>query len=469
MVDRMFEHRVFSRIYAAVLFAAACTVALFQWEVNGAILFAYAASAALILSSRLTDAMLPAMLLSVFVTRCYKSADVFLGKLPWMIPVALAILLHFVIYRNKYRENLDIGPSLWGLLAVAFAVTLGGLGTISASEYFAGGSLFYIFGLGFGMVLFYLIVKANFTQGSSKEVAKILYLAGLLACVCVLRLYIADLLFDMRAQDRHYFQSGNNLSTFLMLAMPIPMLYASKRYVHLLSVPFMYGCILLTGSRGGLLMGTAEFFIILLVFACRKQTKTGLRLLCGGMAAVALGVILLFPAQWMTFLKIPFDADNATAQTYVTALKNHLIIDGEARVRLLGRMKTDLRSNPLFGVGIGYKGNSDLYRPAKGAMNWYHMWLAQVVGGLGIVGILAYGYQLMHRIVIFFRNRSLANLVFFLSYIGLFLMSQVNPGEFCPMPYAALAMTYFVIMEMEEPPQIVTVEKKPLWKQLLNL
>ena len=468
MADRIFEHRVFSRLYAAVLFAVACTVALFQWEVNGAILFAYVASAALILSSRLTDAMLPAMLLSVFVTRCYKSADVFLEKLPWMLPVAVAILLHFVIYRDKYRENLDIGPSLWGLLAVAFAVTFGGLGTISASEYFAGGSLFYVFGLGFGMVLFYLIVKANLTHGSANEVVKILYLAGLLACVCVLRLYITDLLFDMRAQDKHYFQSSNNLSTFLMLAMPMPMFYASKRHVHLLSVLLVYGCILLTGSRGGLLMGTLEFFIILLVFACRKQSKTGLRLLCGGTFAVVFGAILLFPAQWMTFLKIPFDANNSSAQTYVTALKGYIFADGDARIQLLGRMKIDLRSNPLFGAGIGYKGNTDLYRPAKGAMNWYHMWIAQVVGGLGIVGILAYGYQLLHRVVIFFRNRSLVNLVLFLSYLGLFLMSQVNPGEFCPMPYAALAMTYFVIMEMEEPPKIEKMEKKPYWKRLLN-
>ena len=107
----------------------------------------------------------------------------------------------------------------------------------------------------------------------------------------------------------------------------------------------------------------------------------------------------------------------------------------------------------LFGVGIGYRGNTDLYNPAKGAMTWYHMWVAQVVGGLGIIGILTYGYQLIERIVLYFRNRTLINLTFFLSYVGLFLMSQVNPGEFCPMPYAALAMTYFALIE-EKPAQL---------------
>jgi hypothetical protein len=72
-----------------------------------------------------------------------------------------------------------------------------------------------------------------------------------------------------------------------------------------------------------------------------------------------------------------------------------------------------------------------------------------VFGGLGVLGILAYGYQLIDRIIIFFKNRSMVNLTFLLSYLGLLLMSQVNPGEFCPMPYAALAMTYFALMERD--------------------
>jgi hypothetical protein len=77
------------------------------------------------------------------------------------------------------------------------------------------------------------------------------------------------------------------------------------------------------------------------------------------------------------------------------------------------------------------------------------MWFAQVVGGLGIVGALAYGYQLIDRFIIFFKNIGLLNFTFLLSYFGLFIMSQVNPGEFCPMPYAALAVTFFVIMEKD--------------------
>ena len=37
--------------------------------------------------------------------------------------------------------------------------------------------------------------------------------------------------------------------------------------------------------------------------------------------------------------------------------------------------------------------------------------------------------------------------VLFLCYGGLLLMSQTNPGEFCPFPYEMLAVMIFVIIE----------------------
>jgi hypothetical protein len=143
------------------------------------------------------------------------------------------------------------------------------------------------------------------------------------------------------------------------------------------------------------------------------------------------------------------DGETATLLDYIEKFKGFFFKKGEARMTLIERMKLDFKSNPVFGVGIGYTGNEDAYNPVKGAMNWYHMWFAQVIGGLGVLGILAYGYQLIDRFIIFFKNRSMVNLTFLLSYLGLLLMSQVNPGEFCPMPYAALAMTYFALMEKD--------------------
>ena len=144
---------------------------------------------------------------------------------------------------------------------------------------------------------------------------------------------------------------------------------------------------------------------------------------------------------------------NATDASRVEILKNlfaSFFDSGDSRIGLFRRMIRDFKSNPIFGAGLGNTGNTDLYNPVKGAMVWYHMWLPQIVGSLGLVGIAAYGYQLVARVRIYLKNPDFVNRTFFLSYLGLLLMSQVNPGEFCPVPYAMLAVTCFALIESPE-------------------
>ncbi len=453
MLDKIFKSKIFIWLYTPLLFWLACEVVLRNEEVNGVVLFAYIAAITMLLSSRLTDAMLPALLLCVFSTRCYGSANTFLAKVPFFIPVVIALVAHFIIYRKKYRK-LRIGRSFFGLCAVTIAVTLGGLGTITASDYFSGGALYYVFGLGIGMIAFYLLVKANFTAESGKEVARVMYIMGLFACFCVLRFYIADWELFLETRRFIYFQSKNNLATFLMLAMPFPLFYTSRRYVDIISVVLIYACTVLTGSRGGLLMGTIEFAVILIAFAIFDNSRIFNHFFYTFVIIGFVYLTLTYLPDIAAFYDFHLNvSEDASIWEYLRALMDHLIKDdgssSEARVKLIERMAEDFKSNPIFGTGIGYTGNADIYNPQKGAMNWYHMWFAQVVGGLGIVGILAYGYQLIDRIIIFFKNISLLNCTFLLAYFGLFIMSQVNPGEFCPMPYAALAVTFFVVMEKE--------------------
>ena len=448
MLDKIFKSKLFLYIYTPLLFLIACAVTVHNKEVDGAILFGYIAAFFLIFSSRLTDAMYPAVLLCVFVTRCYNSAALFIEKIPYCVPIVLAIIAHFIIYKRKWR----IGRSFFGLCAVALSVTLAGLGTIPPSDYFAGSALYYVFGLGVGMILFYLLVKANFTEESGREVARIMYLMGLFACFCVLRFYF-EAYDSLEAVNKLVvFQSSNNLATFLMIAMPFPLFYSSKRYFDVISVFLIYVCVFLTGSRGGLLMGTVEFVIIFVAFAAFDKRHL-LNRIFYMLIAVSFTVVIFenLPelAAFFRFKIKPSDGGSSILG-YIIALKDYFFSEQDARLKLLDRMVADFKANPIFGVGLGYTGNEDLYRPKDGAMNWYHMWFAQVIGGLGSLGIVCYGYQLIDRIIIFFKNMNLLNFTLIMSYMGLFIMSQVNPGEFCPIPYAALAVTFFIIMEKKE-------------------
>lgn len=66
---------------------------------------------------------------------------------------------------------------------------------------------------------------------------------------------------------------------------------------------------------------------------------------------------------------------------------------------------------------------------------------------MGIVGILAYVYQFIKRMFLLWRKPTLFNMTVFLSYVSLELMSLVNPGIFCPIPYLLIVTIFFVVVE----------------------
>lgn len=74
--------------------------------------------------------------------------------------------------------------------------------------------------------------------------------------------------------------------------------------------------------------------------------------------------------------------------------------------------------------------------------------LAQVMGSMGLVGIVAYGRLLHDRIALLRQgSRDPFVRILTLSYLGMFLISLCNPGEFCPFPNAALMVMVFAQAE----------------------
>jgi hypothetical protein len=419
-----------SRYFMLAEFAAACGVIMCGWEISGAVLFFWLAISALVFCNDILSAAPPVLYMSVFLTKCYDSADVFLGYIWLAVPAALAVLFHLAVYRHKWQ----IGPNFWGSAAVAAAVTLGGLGTISKEDYFNPTSLFYTGALGAGMVAFYLVSKAYISEKEDYDIfgkfAGILYSTGALAALAVLRFYYNEWDTVMETHALVDFQSSNNLATLLMIAMPFPCWFALKNKKHLLGFAAIYAAVILSGSRGGLVMGTAEFFVCLAYLAATDK-KSRFTYVCSMLAFAAL--VYMNIGNILAFYKLSTPAD--------------LITQNEARYGLLLRMREDFKANMLFGRGIGYSGNEDLYNPVKGAMHWYHMMIPQIVGSLGITGVVAYVFQWIIRARTILYKTDAYLLVLGASYLGLFLMSQVNPGEFSPVPYAMIGVLTFVMAE----------------------
>lgn len=461
MLDKYIKTKTFSYIYSISMAALAVFIIVIGWDkldrysyiipanqylYIGLQVLVLITSVMLVISSRLTDAMLPAMLLAVIATVCYNSAAKFTSPtFIWVaVPAVASVIFHFIKYRKPFR----IGRSFWGLCAISVALILGGIGHITASDYFGGAALFYVFGLGLGMVVFYLLLKTQVEHDTPENVARNLYIVGLIASFSIFWLYVSN--WDLAKNGLIEAQFGNNISTMIMMAMPFAFYYTSKKSFNFISIIAMLLALVLSGSRGGLVMGGIEVAILLVVYAVfYDKMDDGViirRVVYFGILIVTAVLMWYYLPEIAGTMRL-IERANETRFDIIKSLINDTFSDKETRVQLLKRMVEDFRSNPIFGVGIGYTGNSDLYSPVKGAMNWYHMWIAQVVGSLGVVGILGYGYQLVDRVIILLKNRNFTNLTMFMSYVGLFLMSQVNPGEFCPVPYAMLAVTYFAFME----------------------
>ena len=376
------------------------------------------------------------MFACVFLTKCYDSFDTFIQYKLFALPLAVSVIFHFAAYRKPVRT----GPSLKGLCAVAIAVTLGGAGSISLSEYTNPVSIYYIFGIGFGMVIAYLLV-ASAMSGDEKAcgiIADIIFLSGVIACFSIIVIFFensATLIETKRLLD---FQSANNLSTFLMLALPVAFGYAIKDS-KFIPVPLVfYIFIVLTGSRGALLMGSIEYAVcILWLVAASKYGK--------------MTKFVFLAAHAALFCHIFFNFANLLPASEVVeqgaGIDEYLFNKVQDRYKLLVRAVEDFRSNIVFGRGLGYKGNTDIYNPAKGAMSWYHIWIAQIIGSMGLVGVAAFTYRFFNRLSVAVKHFSPETAPLIFSHVGLFLMSQVNPGEFCPLPYALIAVLIFAAVE----------------------
>ena len=113
-------------------------------------------------------------------------------------------------------------------------------------------------------------------------------------------------------------------------------------------------------------------------------------------------------------------------------------------------------------------GNRDIFKNKDGALCWYHCEPIQIAASFGIIGIVVFLYQFIKRIKAIWQKKTLFSLTVFLSYIGLELMSLVNPGILCPMPYLLLITLFLVIIEKCHNSDIEQ-EPIPLFEKLKKL
>ena len=426
-----FDHYIF--FMAEFLLAA--IVLITGTEVTGAIIFLLLICIKLFICDDILSIINPILMASVFLTNCYDSYDTFIQYVYLVIPAAAALIFHLVVYRKK----IVVGKSLYGILAVAFAILVGGLGKVPFEKYLIGSNLYYYLGLSIGMVLIYLFMKSRLATERkydlNEKFAVIMTLWGLLTVFNIAFYYYGYLRDPSDINITQYlsanYLSRNNLSTYIMFALPFPLLL-SKKYpaVASLSVVF-YIAMILTGSRGGFIMGSIEFLFCIAYWIAdgkRRILKASIIAVIAVIAVFALKDVLMEIMEWR-------------------AVGDNLISEDEARFKMFKALTERFKDQWFLGEGLLSDINAPYYTPKSGAMYWYHMMIPQIVGSMGIVGVLAYGYQFVGRVRLIFKKINRTAMCLGISYLGILLMSQVNPGEFCPLPYELLVVVIFILLE----------------------
>ena len=432
-----------SYLFYLFLTALACMFVVTRNEVHGVIVFVALVGALLLICDDIVPAVAPFLLVCVFSTNCYDSFDTFIGYAIYAPVVAACAIFHFVIYHKKF----SFGSSLWGIYAVSIAVCLGGIGRFTIMEYASGA--YYVLGLSFGMIGGYFLVKSELSVPRKYDLrvrASVLMTLMGLMCVAIIAYgrysYAMGVRYEYAQSDYGY--STNNLATFLMFAMPFPLYLAKKRHWSwALLTPVLYGFLCITGARSGLLLGTVEMAACCIYWIAQAKRKSGavIRFMLCGLAGVAV-LVVLGDHIWEIFNRRIINED----------------VVGSERYTMIFQSFQNFRENPWVGTGllddsIAY-GSSNL----KGTMAWYHMMIPQVIGSMGIVGIIAYSFQFFGRVKLILKNKSWWSICLGLSYFGILLMSQVNPGEFCPVPFELLTVALFILQEERH-------TRHPLWKK----
>lgn len=427
-----------SEKFMILMFILAAIITTFHLEVAGVIIFIFIISALLILCEDLLVTTLPFLLVAVTSIKCHDSFNIFIHYVGFAAVAIVALVFHFIYYKKK----IVLGKALYPMIAASISVTLGGVGFLSLKEYFNLTSFYYVFGLGFGMVLIYIILCTYLNQERDylvkEKFTDIMIYMGLFAVFMMLEFYIVNIPQVLETKGILYMQWRNNISTLLMLAMPFAAFKAIKKPSYIFLALIYYICMLLAGSRGGLIFGGIELVmtISILIGIDRRHRWTYIAIATG----IALSVAFYFQDFYGFF--------SETINRLIMGLMGISSGDKEVRLKLFARAFDDFNANPIFGTGLAYMGNRDVHPSKEFALCWYHCEPLQIMASLGTLGIVTFAIQIMWRFYLFLKKKTVFNITILVSYIGLEMMSLVNPGIFCPVPFLFMITMYMAIVEM---------------------
>lgn len=368
------------------------------------------------------------------------SVATFAHMWPTFIPLGIAIAI-FVV--RNFNKHFTFGKMFIPQICVSVALLLGGAGIVEKSNYLD--ALPICLALGVGVLAVY-ILYGNFTNKNSgveistyfaKVLALIGVVVGLELIVVILRSGLAPSDWGGSGWNTGW-GNRNNVATYLVICAPMAMYLSTKKrfsVVYILIALFEYVCLLMTLSRGGILFG-AIAAVVGAVFSIVKAENRKKQLIGWGIAIVIVGVLLaIFNDMTVGLIK---------------SIMNRVNTEGDVtsgRSALYKEAWELFKQYPIVGGGMGHVGTNAGMKNDMG-LYWFHSTLFQIIGCMGIVGILAYGYYYATKIYLFVKKRRSAFALFILVvWIGFEGYSMIDTGTMTPFPNMMLIMVTTYLLE----------------------
>lgn len=347
----------------------------------------------------------------------------------WLtVPVLIAIVLHLVLHKRHFRR----GKLLYSYLAVSAALIFGGLFHISAANYFRLEMVYYVFFLGLGVTFLYVWFRSGVYSSRHydcrERLMECLYCVGIFCSVSILEQAVRLFLTTGNAMQSYLW--ANDIADMMLFAIPAAFYFARRNYIHAFVGMVFYAMILFTVSLSAIFVGA---LLLLCCFGYLLRYRVTLRMIT--VSAMA----CIFACGMAVAIYLVKRAGGVLA--FVTA-------EDSGRLGLIREAWQNFLSAPVFGVGMGDPGG--MVDANFMIINWTHNFVFQVLGSMGIVGVLAYGYQMYARTSLVFARRDPFHMAVGLLYLALFLISLLQPGEFCPMPYALISVMVFTVLEVSD-------------------
>ena len=425
---------LYSRLYMVLLGLLVFVCWYLEKEIVGVAIVIFFASIVLVLRRDTTPLIAIIFVIAMIFPRdidplSYGNAFFF------FIPLPIAIVFHFI----RFRVPMRVGKMFFPQLAVSIALFVGGIGVIPKDNYLTG--LTYVILLGVAILFFYFLFYLYAYPPKNVDfkmfIANLLNVVGTIIVCQVATRYIQEpeVHFRVGSAVSIGWGCGNNFATILLFTVGGTLYLASKSKAslfYLVLAVLQYVAIVLGWSRGATLFAAIilPMYIIALFVSAGKNRRY---VVFGGVIVLAfmLAVIIVFHKE-------------------IFALVDMVLAQGtgvSGRDKLYSEAIQVFLANPIFGAGVGFYG--DYYRFDIMPMYWFHSTLFQVIGSMGIVGILAYAYYYYARYRVMVRKKCAFSVFMIIGMIGFEGYSMMDTGTFVPIPIMIMVILMTLLIELD--------------------